>query len=208
MARLVSVYWQPVYWNLRTDWKISHEESKDLTQEYLTVFIEQDLVDSVVRDKGRFRSYVKATLKHFMLNRKRAQNTLKRGGGRRIIPLERLDKAAADMPSIHDSPEGRFERELMRSILNNSLDDLKKFYVKKDKTGYFELFQAYYIKDDLKDDLCYHDLGKRFALNIHQVKNRLAEMRTHFREIILGYLRDGLSTDKDLVSEIREVFRA
>lgn len=208
MARLISVYWRPIYWTLRVDWNVSHEEAKDLTQGYLTMFIEHDLVDSVARDRGRFRSYVKATLKHFILNQKRAQNSLKRGGGMRIIPLDKLEKVEAETPRINDPPEGRFERELMRSILNNSLDDLKKLYTKKNKAADFELFQTYYVQENSKDGVRYHDLEKRFALSSHQVKNRLAELRTRFREIVLNYLRDGLSTDKELESEIREVFSA
>lgn len=203
MTRLISVYWRPLYWTLRIDWKVSHEEAKDLTQEYLTVFIEQDLVESVTREKGRFRAYVKATLKHFMLNHRRSQNSLKRGGGRRIIPLENLDVNAAE---IKDSTKGHFERELMCSILNNSLNDLKELYAKKNKVDLFHLFQAYYLQKDSKGGLCYQDLEKRFSLNNNQVKNRLAELRTNFRQIVLSYLRDGLSSDKELEQEIREVF--
>lgn len=88
MERLLSIYWRPVYWALRMEWNAPHEEAKDLTQEYLTRFFEQGLVETVARDKGRFRSYVKATLKHFMLNHRRALEAQKRVGGRRLFLMK------------------------------------------------------------------------------------------------------------------------
>lgn len=209
MERLISIYWRPLNKVLQMQWNVTHEEAKDLTQEYLTQFIEKDLVDSVTKEKGRFRSYVKATLKHFMLNRFRDQKRQKRGGGKRIIGLDETDEASLKSSKKTDSPEHIFERELMCSILDQSLKDLKEHYQRKNMENYYNLFLTYYVNNDpSKKSIHYEDLEKRFSLNSHQVKNRLAELRVNFRKIILGYLRDGLSSDSDLMSEIKEVFSA
>lgn len=209
MARLMSIYWRPVYWSLRIDWHIPHEEAKDLTQDYLTMFIEKDLLDPVKRDKGRFRSYIKTTLKHVILNYRRAKDRIKRGGGRRAIDLDGLDETEMQTRVINDLPEKRFERELMRSILKQSLEDLESHCDREGKREHFVLFREFYVDNSTNGTaISYQTLQEQYGLSEHQVKNRLAELRVLYRKTVLGYLRDGLSSEEDLLSEIKEVFGA
>ncbi|MBI4880900.1 MAG: sigma-70 family RNA polymerase sigma factor [Planctomycetes bacterium] len=204
----MSVYWRPVYWSLRLDWSVSPEEAKDLTQEYFSVFLERSMIQRVREEWGRFRAYVKTTLKRFMLDRRRAAGRIKRTVERTIVALEDLpaveqDRAASDAP-----PDRRFERELMRSILSLALDDLRRSCEKNGRSVHFQVFQAYYVDQAEGGTLTYQDLSERFGLGQHEVKNRLAELRARFRRSVLGYLRDGLSSEQELVAEIREVFEA
>ena len=166
------------------------------------------MIGQVHKDRGRFRAYVKATLKNFMLSRKRAQNTLKRGGGRKIIALDDLEKIETSAAVKTDPPEKRFERELMRSIIQESLRTLEKACGEQGKPHLFELFENYYLEESAGRQVKYSDLEERFKMGSHEVKNRLAELRARFREIMLGYLRDGISSEEELLGEIQEVFEA
>ena len=157
-------------------------------------------------ERGRFRSFVKATLKHWMLQWKRDQGALKRGGGVRIVALEELDPIESDPPAADQSPEQRFERELMRSILERALAELRSACEREGKSEQFELFFHFYGLEAQGRAPTYHDLMQRFELSMHDVKNRLAAARGRFRNLVLASLRDGLSSDADLVSEIRAVF--
>ena len=206
LGRLLGVYWRPVYWTLRSDWRASPEEARDLTQEYFSVFLEKEMVRDVERERGRFRAYVKATIRNFMLNRRRGEGALKRGGGEHLVSLDELERAEAEGGVVDESAEHRFERELVRSIIRRSLDDLEAACVREAKPGHFALFQAYYLEEAAGRPVRYEDLVVRFGCGPHDVKNRLAEMRTRFRKIVLSFLRDGISTEQELVSEIREVF--
>jgi RNA polymerase sigma-70 factor (ECF subfamily) len=206
LERLVSVYWRPIYWTLRHEWKASPEEARDWTQEYFSVFLEQDFLADVVRERGRFRNFVKASLKHFMLNLRRAEKALKRGGAHRLVPIEDLEGAERDPASSEGQPDQLFERELMRSIIARSLTDLKLACEREGHPDHFELFHTYYLEESAGRSPRYEDLRERFGKGPHEVKNRLAELRTRFRKIILGHLRDGVSSEQELLSEIREVF--
>lgn len=208
LERLISIYWRPVYWHIRLDWNARREEAKDLAQEYFSTFLEKQMIDDVARERGRFRAYVKATIKNFMLQHKRSQRALKRGGGRRIIPLEDLDAVEANAPVTPDPPEKRFERELMRSIIEQSLATLEKSCRGQGKQGLFDLFHTYYVEEAAGRRVRYEDLETKFGLSTHEVKNRLSELRARFREIMLGFLRDGISSEEDLLAEIQEVFEA
>lgn len=204
----MSVYWRPIYWTFRLDWNVSSEEAQDLTQDYFATFLEKGLWRGVASDRGRFRAYVKATIKHFMLSRRRAQSAWKRGGGRRILDLDRVGEVELGAEARRDSPERRFERELMRSIIDAALAELEEACRLEGRGDSFRLFHTYYLEQAEGRSPRYDDLCQRFRLDSHAVKNRLAEMRARFRLTVLNLMRDGVSSEEELVREIREVLQA
>lgn len=208
LDRLISLYWRPVYWSIRLDWRKTHDEAKDLTQEYFTVFLETEMIEAVKQERGRFRSYVKVTLKHFLLQEKRSAKALKRGGGRQILPLDDPEALGSYEVVAADSSELRFERELMRSIIDRSLAILKEGLVAQGKDEHFRLFEAYYLEDAAGRAIRYKDLEEKFGLGSHDVKNRLYQLRQRFRAIVIGFLRDGTSSEEELLQEIQQVLQA
>lgn len=208
LGRLISVYWRPVYWTLRRDWNAGPEDARDLTQEYFARFLETEMVDSVREDLGRFRSYVKATLKHFMLHQRRHDAAWKRGGDHRIVALEDLSQVESDPADRTASPSQQFERELMQSILQQALADLERSSAKRNRSEAFALFHTYYLDQAGPRSLTYAALGAQFGLGNHEIKNTLADLRSRYRSIVLGYLRDGVSSEEEMTAELREVFQS
>lgn len=208
LDRLISVYWRPVYWSLRLDWNECPEAAKDLTQEYFAAFLERSMVHDVREEWGRFRAYVKVSLKHFMLSQRRRAAARKRSVERRIVPLDDLERVERDATAREAPPDRRFERELMESILSQALADLARHCAQEGRERAFELFKTYYLDRASDQKLTYDDLAKRHALGPHDVKNRLAELRVRFRRLVIGYVRDGVSSEDELVVEIKEVFEA
>jgi hypothetical protein len=47
-------------------------------------------LETVRREKGRLRSYLLVSLKHFLTNERHHAMTIKRGEGRRLVPLDAL----------------------------------------------------------------------------------------------------------------------
>ncbi|MBM4015542.1 MAG: sigma-70 family RNA polymerase sigma factor [Planctomycetes bacterium] len=206
LERLLSTYWRPVYWTLRLDWSESPESARDHAQSYFASFLERDLLQDVAAERGRFRSYVKTTLKHWMLNQRRDQAAVKRGGGVRIVALDDLDPVEADPPARDLSPEQRFERELMRAIVDQAMTELRAELEAAGHGDRFTLFARFHGFDEADHDASYQALTREFGLGAHDVKNQLARTRARFRDLVLAHLRDGLSSEADLVAEIRAVF--
>jgi DNA-directed RNA polymerase specialized sigma24 family protein len=76
LTLLCETYWTPLYWFARRQ---SHrpDEAQDLTQAFLTEFIEKARVRAANPERGRFRSFLLASFKHFILNdaqARRAEN--------------------------------------------------------------------------------------------------------------------------------------
>src|SRR5262245_26393318 len=88
---LCHLYWKPLYGTVRMIWAKSNEDAKDLTQAFFLWMIEDGCLQKYSPQKGRFRSYLKILLKHFLQNRERALRQLKRGGGKFFLQLDAPD---------------------------------------------------------------------------------------------------------------------
>src|ERR1041384_3980361 len=67
LDKLCRTYWYPLYVFIR---RSGHDEetSKDLTQGFFEQFLKKNFLDQVDREKGRFRSFLLTSLKHFLAN--------------------------------------------------------------------------------------------------------------------------------------------
>ena len=90
LATLCEAYWYPLYAFVRSQGHDA-DESRDLTQAYFAYLLEKNILEDVDPTAGRFRSFLLASLKHFIANEKRGERTLKRGGGTRTISLDTED---------------------------------------------------------------------------------------------------------------------
>ena len=96
LEKLCRTYWRPIYGFVRRQ-GVRPEEAEDLTQGFFELLLERRDLNVVRREKGRLRSYLLTSLKHFMSNERNRAMAVKRGEGQRLIPLEDLrERQAAD----------------------------------------------------------------------------------------------------------------
>src|ERR1700722_14680574 len=87
LEKLCRIYWHPLYFYVRRQGENSHD-AQDLTQEFFARLLQNDLLDSVDRGKGRFRSFLLAAFKHFLSNERDKARAQKRGGGQVFVPID------------------------------------------------------------------------------------------------------------------------
>ena len=90
LENLCRVYWRPIYGFVRRE-GVRPEEAKDITQGFFTLILDRKDFQSVRQEKGRLRSFLLASLKHFMANERRDAAAIKRGGGQTLIPLDEIE---------------------------------------------------------------------------------------------------------------------
>src|SRR5438445_13193723 len=80
LSELCQIYWRPVYVFLRRQGIAQHDE-QDLTQGFFADLIDSRAYTRADPTKGRFRSFLLGTLKHFMAHARDHDRAQKRGGG-------------------------------------------------------------------------------------------------------------------------------
>ena len=115
--------------------------SQDLTQGFFEVFLANHYAKDASRDKGRFRSFLLASIKHFMANEWKKANRQKRGGGNRAISFDALEAEERFLhePAVESSAEQAFDRRWGQAILDRVMRRLQSEF---NETGRANLFDS------------------------------------------------------------------
>jgi len=90
LERLCRTYWYPLYAYTRRQ-GCSPEDAQDLTQGFFARLLARDSLTRVGPQKGKFRSFLLASLRHFLSDQRSMVRTIKRGGGAEIFSLDALE---------------------------------------------------------------------------------------------------------------------
>src|SRR5207245_9127452 len=86
LAELCQVYWAPLYGFVRSRGHTVHD-AQDLTQSFFAYVLEHKVYARANRQKGRFRSFLLASLKNFLADAADRERTLKRGGAQIFLQM-------------------------------------------------------------------------------------------------------------------------
>lgn len=203
LESLVRVYWKPVYYYVRLQWGRTNEDAKDLTQRFFAWMIDGDVFDRPDRDRGRFRSFLKVSLRNFMTNEAIAEQALKRGGGRTITGLEELARADLPMPAARSDPAEVMDREWKRALVARALGRLQEDYRRLGKERYFEVFHDCSFGAPGET---HEAVAARAGVTPVDVKNYLADARRRFRQVVHDLVAETVSDAEGLRDELRELF--
>jgi RNA polymerase sigma-70 factor (ECF subfamily) len=100
---LCKAYWYPLYAFVRRQGH-DPEESRDLTQGYFALLLEKGYLEDFDPSLGRFRVFLKASVKNFLSKERDKAHARKRGGHTQIVSLST------------DEATGAFARTTLRCL--------------------------------------------------------------------------------------------
>src|SRR5690349_4020532 len=111
LAALCGIYWSPVYAFIRRR-GYDRDQAQDLTQTFFALLIENEYLGDADRQRGKFRTFLQTSVKHFLANEWNRSHAVKRGGDRVAIPIDPVDVEAWYGPEVTEqrTPESLFER--------------------------------------------------------------------------------------------------
>ena len=197
LGALTDAYWEPSYRYVRLRFRRSHEDAQDLVQGFFAALIEQELLARYVASRGRFRSYLRACLDHFVLKRQESDRREKRGGFAVLVPLD------GDIPAGDGSgtPEQIFYREWRRRMFALALGDLERLCVETGRTVRYQVFAAYDLADEPRPT--YEELAQAHSLAVTTVTNHLAWARRELRRALEARLAAVTSGERERGRELR-----
>jgi RNA polymerase sigma factor (sigma-70 family) len=206
LSELCQIYWRPVYVFLRRQ-GIAQHDAQDLTQGFFADLIEKRAYARADPVKGRFRSFLLGTLKHFVAHARDHDRAQKRGGGR--VPIE-LDEAAISDAETHAarcgkwSVDGVFEREWAAALLRQALDRLAQEYAVAGKSVLFESLKVHLTGDSV-DAIRYQELAKRLGRPDVTLRSDVARLRSRYRAILREEVSGTVIDPRDVDEELRHL---
>ena len=202
LEKLCRTYWRPVYGFIRRQ-GTRPGEAEDLTQGFFSLLLERHDFDAVRKEKGRLRSYLLTSLKHFLASEHRRAMTAKRGKGQRLIPLEelsaneRLELEGAGAVSADRLYERRWALTLMEQVLLR----LKGEYC---SAGNAALFDS--LKQLLPDEPGAPSRAE-IASQLGMTENALRQAFHRFRHHYQLLLREEISHTVAIASDVEDELR-
>jgi RNA polymerase sigma-70 factor (ECF subfamily) len=205
LETLCTSYWYPLYAYVRRQGHGPHD-AQDLTQAFFERLLERNFLAQVQRDKGRFRSFLLASLKHFLANEWDRERALKRGGGRKPIALD--DDSAESRyklePKDDSSADRIYERRWALTLLDKVLANLRAEYENAGRAGVFETLKEYLSAG--RTSVSYARAAQKLGMNEGAVKVAVHRLRKRYRELLRAEIAHTVATAAEIEAEIRYLF--
>jgi RNA polymerase sigma factor (sigma-70 family) len=205
LAELCRSYWFPLYGFIRTRGHDGHT-AEDLTQEFMSQLFQSSALQSVDRQKGRFRAFLLASLKNFLANDHRRSQTQKRGGGHAIISLdsEEADERFNNLPSASATPEQVFDRQWAQALMEQVFAKLRLEFDRDDGGKRFDLLKIYLLDDG--QQFRYADTAAKLGVGEGALKSAIYRLRQRYAELLRKEIANTVSTPAEIEAEIRYLF--
>jgi RNA polymerase sigma-70 factor (ECF subfamily) len=158
--------------------------------------------------RGKFRSFLLTSLKHFLSNQRARARAKKRGGGRKVLSLD-VDNAESQYalePRDELSPEKLFERSWALTVLARTMAHLQAEAISTNKLKLFDHLKIYLTAE--KSSVPYRDAAAELDMTEGAVRVAIHRLRRRYRELLRDEIAQTVTSDDQIDEEIRDLFTA
>lgn len=207
LAELCQGYWAPLYGFVRSRGHTVHD-AQDLTQSFFAYVLEHKVYARANRQKGRFRSFLLASLKNFLADAADRERTLKRGGAQIFLPLhEEQAQEAESLFQTHSgiSNEDRlFDRSWAEALVAAALERLSADYKHEAKEQLFKELRIF-IAGGAEPPPTYAELTDRLRITESTLRSHVTRLRARYREALRTEVRRTVDSEAQVDQELREL---
>ena len=207
LAFLCQRYWYPLYLFVRQK-GFDREHAEDVTQGFFARLIEKQVLERATPSRGRFRSFLLASLQNFLANEWDQTQTCKRGGGRPHLSLdvEAGERKLRVEPFHNLTPEKIFDRAWAVQLLELVVDRLRQEFTDKRKEAEFDTLQSFLAGKHA--DASYERTAAAMGLSPAAVRQAAHRMRKRYRELLRAEVAATVAGEDEIEDEIRGLFEA
>ena len=207
LEQLCRAYWPPILSHLRMKGHNAHE-AEDLAQEFFARLLKGNAFATVSPEKGRFRTFLLAALKHFLINDWKRENALKRGGGVTMVDLDALEPSARDAcePHSNDNPELAFDRQWALTLLSKVRDRMRREYEAAGQIERYNGLRIYLL--DGAESVSYGETATNLGLTESAVKSAVYKIRQRFGELLRAEISRTVESEDEVDDELRHLIEA
>lgn len=204
LTGLCEAYWMPLYSFVRS---LGHDpdDSRDLTQAYFANLLEKNTLAGVEPSAGRFRSYLLASMKHFVANEHRKQRTLKRGGNVRTISLdsEEAERRFRYGSTTEATPDQVFEHRWAMTVLQQALARVESEWAGKGRGEQFECLKPHLTGQEPRTS--FREVGVQLGMSEVSARGAMYRVRQRFGQLIREEVAETVADPEQVDEEVRHL---
>jgi DNA-directed RNA polymerase specialized sigma24 family protein len=202
LETLCRAYWFPIYVYVRRK-GYGPDEAQDLTQEFFAQLIAKEHLRLADREKGKFRTFLLATLDYFLAREWSRAHRQKRGGQFTFISLDQQapEERYRLEPADNDTPERKFLRNWALTVLKQAMTALQ---CECEASGRGTLFQE--VKGLLTGEgnvAAYAEMGRRLAMTEGALYVAVHRLRQRYGELLRQEIAQTVSEPGEIDEEMR-----
>jgi RNA polymerase sigma-70 factor (ECF subfamily) len=207
LEELCRTYWFPLYAYVRRRGH-SKEDAEDLTQAFFARFLGRNYLDRLSAERGRFRAFLLAALKHFLANEWDKSQRQKRGGDATHLSL---DWQSADMQfqaavAAEPSADKEFDREWAVALLAKVIERLGAECATAGRVRQFEELKVFLTAET--GAMPYASAAKALDIDEGAVRVAVHRLRKRYRELLRDEIAQTVSDPSQVDEEMRALFVA
>jgi RNA polymerase sigma factor (sigma-70 family) len=207
LGELCQIYWAPLYSFVRRRGYTVHD-AQDLTQSFFAYLLEHKIYARVDRRKGKFRSFLLASVKNFLTHEVDRARALKRGGGQNFLPLnEKLVNEAESLFQAHSTAKSEdrlFDRSWAEALLAAGLERLSADYKAQSKEKLFNELRIF-VAGGADLPPTYAELTNRLGITESTLRSHVTRLRARYLEALRAEVRRTVHTETQVDEELREL---
>ena len=183
LAELCQTYWYPLYAYIRRQGR-TKEDAEDLVQAFFARFLEKNYLEGLAAERGKFRAFLLAALKHFLANEWDKTQAQKRGGGAEHLSLDWQDadeRFHLDPPDP-TNPERLFDREWALALLARVIARLAAECMQDGKAELFARAKGFLTVG--QDAIPYADAARELGLDEGALRVAVHRLRKRYRALL------------------------
>ena len=201
LSALCAIYWYPLYAFVRRS-GCSHHKAEDMTQGFFCKLLSKDGLVNVDPEKGKFRTFLLVSMKHFLANERERAQAIKRGGDVTFLSIDMTDGEGRYEWEPVDSvtPDVLYERSWAMTLLNSVLMNLKTEYEAKGKTETFEALEHFVSGSSSVSS--YAEVANLLKTSEGNIKVLVHRIRRRFGDILRERVANTVESESEIDGEI------
>ena len=202
LETLCRAYWYPLYAFVRRE-GYDADDAQDLTQGFFERVLEKNYLAQVNRDRGKFRSFLLVSLRHYLSDERDRARAAKRGGGQTPISLD--DSTAEERYALEPidgmTAEKIFERRWALTVLERARLRLREEYAALGKAEFYDQIKIF--ESASGGAPTYAEIATRLRTTESAIKSAVPRLRQRYRELVREEIAHTVDNPAEIDEEIR-----
>ena len=201
LAALCSNYWYPVYVFVRRRGYSAHD-AQDLVQEFFARLLDKNAFALADPERGRFRTFLLASLRNFLANDWDKSQAQKRGGGtlRNSIDVSSAESRYSLALADKQTPERIYERQWTVILLDRVMAELRQEQVQSGKEREFEALRVFLA--GRRPDISYSEVASELGMSEAAAMSTVSRLRRKYRELLRCKVAQTVARPEEIDDEI------
>lgn len=207
LEELCRTYWYPLYVYIRRQGH-PREDAQDLAQAFFARFLARNYLAGLSAEKGRFRAFLLASLKHFLANEWDRAQCLKRGGQATHLSLDWQDAEDRYQLVLIDpmSPDRLYDRTWAMTLLERVVGQLQAECEADGRTGLYTALKGFLTVD--REAIPHARVAGELGVTEGAVRVSVHRLRRRYRELLRQEIAQTLADPDQVQEEMRVLLGA